>query len=138
MLEDRFLRKIPLNGESREAVIKAIKKYLSERKDVVFAYLHGSFIEASEFRDIDVAVFTAQPVKEIEFESDLSYELTEKAGYPVEVRVINDAPVAFQMAALGKGKVILNRQDELRTDFIENIGRKYREYSHFRNLALKG
>lgn len=75
-------------------------------------------------------------MRDIELESDLSYELTDKTGYPVEVRIINNASIAFQMAVLRKGRLLISKANNVRTDFIENTSRRYREYSHFRNLIL--
>jgi hypothetical protein len=136
MLEKRFFKENKIDEELRERIIEIIKSHLSDKDDVIFAYLHGSFAESSRFRDIDLAIFMRKPGREIEIESDFSYELTEKTRYPVEVRIINNASVAFQMAVLRKGRLLLNREDDVRTDFIEDVGRRYREYSHFRNIVL--
>jgi len=137
MREKRFFKEHRIDEEGRKGIVEIIKDYLSDKKDIIFAYIHGSFAEGSSFKDIDIAIFRGKPINTIEFESDLSYELTEKTGYPVEVRVINNAPVAFQMAVLRKGRLLLSRVDDVRTDFIENVGRRYREYTHFRNIVLE-
>lgn len=136
MLEKRFFKENKIDEELRERIINIIKSHLSDKDDVIFAYLHGSFAESGRFRDIDLAIFMRKPGREIEIESDFSYELTEKTGYQVEVRIINKASVAFQMAVLRKGRLLLNREDDVRTDFIEDVGRRYRVYSHFRNIVL--
>lgn len=136
MLERRFFKENLIDEELRERIIEIIKSHLLGREDVSFAYLHGSFAEGNRFRDIDVAIFMRDPVREMEVESDLSYELSEKTSYPVEVRIINNASVAFQMAVLRKRKLLLSKEDDVRTDFIEDVGRRYREYSHFRNIVL--
>ena len=102
----------------------------------MFAYLHGSFLTEESFRDIDLGLFSGV-AKDLSFESDLSYELSTALGYEIDVRVINDAPVAFQMAALRNGRLLLSRNDDARTDFIENVGRRYREYAHFRNVFME-
>lgn len=135
MLEKRFYKINTTDDSIRSRVISAIRDFLLSREDVAFAYLHGSFVEGGGFRDIDVAIFTEGPIKIFEIESEFSHELTERTGYPVEVRVMNNAPVAFRMAVLRKGRVLVSRSDETRTDFIENTGRGYREYSHFRNIV---
>lgn len=136
MLEKRFFKPNTVADEMKEEIIKGIRIYLSNIEHLVFAYLHGSFTEGGNFRDIDVAVYTTGPVRELNLESDLSYELTEKTGYPVEVKMINNAPVAFQMAVLQSGRLVFSRDDEGRTDFIESVSNRYREYTHFRNILL--
>lgn len=104
--------------------------------DVLFAYLHGSFVNVESFRDIDVGIFTAAPMG-FSYESDLSYELSRALSHEVEVRAVNEAPVAFQMAVLRDGKLLLSRDDVARADFIEDVGRRYREYAHFRNIFME-
>jgi len=137
MFERRFLKEHTIDEERKRGIVEVIQDDLQAKEEVIFAYLHGSFVEGGSFRDIDVAIFMKDRGQEIDIESDLSLELTEKTGYPVEVRVINEASIAFQMAVLRKGRVLLSRSDEIRTDVIEHVGRRYREYVHFRNIVLE-
>ncbi|HBA27076.1 MAG TPA: nucleotidyltransferase domain-containing protein [Nitrospinae bacterium] len=136
MLEKRFYSLHKVDNETKEALVKQISRILSGIDYLVFAYIHGSFTEGGSFRDIDVAVYLTGPVKELDLESDISFALTEKTGYPVEIRIINNATVAFQMEVLRKGRLLLSGDDEVRTGFIENVSSRYREYSHFRNILL--
>ena len=134
--EKRFLPRRTAPSDEREQLIRAIKDRLLQEPDIVFAYLHGSFLTEESFRDIDVGILSGV-AKDLSFESDLSFELSTALGYEIDVRVINDAPVAFQMAALRNGRLLLSRNDDARTDFIENVGRRYREYAHFRNVFME-
>lgn len=131
--EKRFLPKRDALPVERGRLVKAIAERLSREADIMFAYLHGSFAAGEAFRDIDIGVFVAAK-KDLSFESDLSYELSTALGQEVELRVINDAPVAFQMAVLTGSTLLMSRDDDARTDFIETVGRRYREYAHFRNI----
>ena len=131
--EKRFLPKREAGTEERGRLVTAITDRLSRERDIAFAYLHGSFAAGEAFRDIDIGVyFTGE--KALSYESDLSYELSTALGQEVEVRVINDAPVAFQMAVLTGSTLLVSRNDDVRSDFIERTGRRYREYAHFRNI----
>ena len=136
MLEKMFFNLNTVDDKIKEELIKNISNTLTGIEHLVFAYIYGSFIEGGSFRDIDVAIYSTSPASELDFESDLSYELTEKAAYPVDVRMINNAPVAFQMAVLRNGRLILSREEDVRTGFIENVSSRYREYVHFRNILL--
>lgn len=135
-LEKRFLPSRTASSDERERLIRAIKDRLLQEQDIVFAYIHGSFLTEEFFRDIDVGILSGVAM-DLSFESDLSLELSTALGYEIDVRVINDAPVAFQMAALRNGRLLLSRNDDARTDFIENVGRRYREYAHFRNVFME-
>ena len=131
--EKMFLPKRVATQAERERLMQAIVGRLSRETDILFAYLHGSFAAGEAFRDIDIGVVVGKE-KDLSFESDLSYELSSALGQEVEVRMINDAPVAFQMAVLTGSILLVSNNDAARTDFIENVGRRYREYAHFRNI----
>ena len=134
--EKRFLPKRKVSPGERERLIGELEERLLEVPDILFAYLHGSFLAEDAFRDIDVAVFTGVE-KGFSFESDLSFELTKTLGYEIDLRVINDAPVGFQMEFLRNGRLLLNRHDDARTEFVESVGRRYRQYAHLRNVFME-
>lgn len=136
MREKRFFEEHELTSKKRNALLEKLKEKLSAKDFVVFAYLHGSFAEGGRFRDIDIAVYTESPEGEIQDESELAAALSEKIHYPVEIKIINKAPVSFQMAVLRNGLVLITRDEKRRTDFIEDVSRRYGEYSHFRNIVL--
>lgn len=133
--EKRFLHPQELKPEAKERLIAQVREYLLPIEVIVFAYVHGSFIKSKTFRDIDIAVFVNDK-KDFYFESDLSAEVTSIPGLDAEVRIINEAPVAFQMAVLRDGVLLFSRDEHLRTDFIEAVGKRYREYAHFRNIFI--
>lgn len=121
--------------EAKKRLISRIEEYLAQKGNIVSAYAHGSFIKSEKFRDIDLAIFTDNKT-DFYFESDLSAELKFITNFEVEVKAINDAPVAFKMAVLRDGLLLFSRNEKLRTDFIENVGKKYIEYAHFRNVFI--
>lgn len=50
-----------INQQKKTTIIKLLKTILKADEEVVFAYLHGGFIEAPAFRDIDIAVWLKNP-----------------------------------------------------------------------------
>lgn len=137
MLENRFRTPVFLNPFEKKEVVEEIKDYLFKREgDIIFAYLYGSFIKDEAFRDIDVALFMKEPITDIfNIESDLSYELSTITNFSIEVRIINMAPVALQMAALRANYLLFSKDESIRTDFIQDVGKRYIEYSHLREMA---
>ena len=135
-IEKRFLPKRIAEPDEKDRLSKAISGRLSKEPGILFAYLHGSFVTGESFRDIDVGLYTRYR-SEFFYESDLSFELSKATGYEVEVKVINEAPVAFQMAVISEGRLLFSIDDDARTDFIEDVGRRYREYAHFRNIFME-
>ncbi len=134
--EKRFLPKKTMGHDEKERLTTVIAESLSKKTEIVFAYLHGSFVTDEPFRDIDVAIY-AQRGESIELESDLSHELSTVTGHEVDVKIINHAQVAFQMAPLRQGKLLFSKDEDLRADFLETVGKKYREYAHFRNIFME-
>jgi len=135
-IEKRFLPRQDLDREQRVRISTLLRERLSEKREIIFAYIHGSFEEKFSFRDIDIALYLDRAAA-FDFESDLSYELTQFVGYEVEVRIMNKAPVAFQMAVLQKGRVLVSRDEDKRAKFIYDVGKRYREFAHFRNIFME-
>jgi hypothetical protein len=135
-IEKRFLPRQDLDREQRIQISAILQERLSQKPEIVFAYIHGSFEENLSFRDIDIALYLNNAAA-FDFESDLSYELTRLAGYEVEVRIMNKAPVEFQMAVLQKGRVLFSRDEDKRAEFIYDVGKRYKEYAHFRNIFME-
>ena len=135
-IEKRFLPKQDLGRKQRDQISARLGERLSEKPEIIFAYIHGSFEENICFRDIDIALYLDRSVS-LDFESDLSYELMRFVGYEVEVRIMNKAPVEFQMAVLQKGRVLFSRDENKRTGFIYEVGKRYKEYAHFRNIFME-
>jgi len=118
-------RLLDTSAGSREQVVRALAEALHSQIDVVFAYLHGSFATRGPFHDVDVAVFlddaaVGATVRVL----DLADRLTHVTGYPVDVRVLNDAPLAFQFRAL-QGRLLVVGHEERLAKVMERVGRLY-------------
>ncbi|MBI5681887.1 MAG: nucleotidyltransferase domain-containing protein [Deltaproteobacteria bacterium] len=90
----------------------------------MFSFLHGSFLEAGAFHDIDIAVYVNENMvpkeKAMDYEFDLSYKLESIVKRPVDVKVINYAPLAFQYHATA-GKILTYRDEEFMADKVADI-----------------
>jgi len=91
-------------------LVEALRKHLEGRPEIVFAYLHGSFLDGGPYRDVDVAVWV-DPVRcnigrSSQYAIELATELSVALGQPVEVQVLNRAPLAFRYHAM-KGRPLL-------------------------------
>ncbi len=117
-----------LAPSSRESIIDQVTDLLRADSDVVFAYVHGSFVGGGEFRDIDVGLFLANsPDQRTARALEISGRLSARAGYPVDVRALNDAPVSFLFHVLHAGRLLVSRNDELLADLIERTARSYHD-----------
>jgi predicted nucleotidyltransferase len=79
------------NEESRRAtLITTLRRELRARSEIVFVYLHGSFLSGRSYRDIDVAIWL-DPSRvargdQGRYALDLSVTLHLKLRRPVDVR----------------------------------------------------
>jgi predicted nucleotidyltransferase len=101
--------------EERASIIDAIRRHLEERQEIIWAYLHGSFLEGGPYRDIDLAVWVEPTQGNFQdwrrYELNLSVTLHLSVSKPVDVRVLNDAPLAFRYHAM-RGQPLLVRDRE--------------------------
>lgn len=110
-----------LSKEQRDRLVTQLKDLLQGRNEVLLAVLHGSFLTGGPFRDVDIALLLDS--NSIGREAFRNYELEQGVrwsldlGIPIDVRLLNDAPVTFCYHAL-KGTVLVvkdkNALDELR------------------------
>ena len=123
------------SDSNREDLRRRLVRELGARSEIVLAILHGSFERGEAFRDIDVAIWLdpAGHTKDQRFRYalDLAVQLRVSLGYPADVHVLNDAPLAFRYHALAGSPVVVRDEtllDELRA-------RTWDEYFDFLPLA---
>ena len=117
----------------KEKIKKSLKELLSQKKEIIFAYLYGSFLEREDYSDIDVGIYVnEEKIKDLfEYEMNLYAFIREKLNKEVDIRILNKAPLGFIFNVL-KGEILFSKNDNLLTDFIEKVGREYSEF-HYLN-----
>ena len=119
----------------RERIIARLQRELEGRIEIVLALLHGSFPRGGAYRDIDVAIWLNQDRlsrdDRFRYALDLSVHLQLQLGSPIDVRVLNDASLAFRYHAL-QGRPLLRRDDE----FLDELrARTWDDYLDFQPFA---
>lgn len=119
---------------------EALRQELEARPEVVFAYLHGSFLAGGPYRDVDVAVWldpARVPSSEwTRYAVDLSSVLHLKLRLAVDVQVLNGAPVAFRYQAQ-KGHPLVVRDPELLAEFRARTWDEYFDFLPFARQYLR-
>jgi len=114
-----------------KATVQVLKEFLQARKEIIFAYLHGSFIQGREFCDVDVAVFLRTHglglTDEVEYEISLSLQLEKKLGFPVDIKILNNAPLGFRYHAT-KGMLLFSQDESVREDFLVKTWSEYFDF----------
>ena len=119
-------RQFRAGRDERERIERTLVTVLESEPDLGFAWLHGSFLVADKFRDIDIGVHLSAPV-EVRSQRglELSVRLDQEIGFPIDVRVLNDAPVTFLFHVFREGRLLLSRNDERLADLMERTVREY-------------
>jgi predicted nucleotidyltransferase len=124
--------------DSKKKVFSVLINTLLKKDEIIFAYLHGSFLDGFLFNDIDIALYLDHQKIPREKNSDyceqLSIELSELIEYVADVHIMNHAPVGFQHSVFKHGELLFSKDDELRSDLIE---RTSMEYTDFYELSLE-
>ena len=88
---------------------------------------------------MDVAVYLdpafAMVTDIFDYEMSLSIELTRLLRFPVDVHVLNGAPLGFQHSVL-QGEVLLVRDEDKLTDFIERVALEYMDFAYLGHRYL--
>ncbi len=132
------LRDIP-DGD-REKIQEVLSQCSKAEEGIIFAYLHGSFAEGKAFRDIDVGVYVEEfrvPRKQaLDFEISVSTKLQETIRIPVDLRVINYAPLSFQYYST-TGILLMCKEDEVHVDFLTKTRSLYFDFKPASERFLK-
>ena len=134
------MRFYDVSHKERLVTGERIAACLAEQIEVMFAFLYGSFISEPLFRDIDVGVYVAgiEPSQYFACENRLS-RLSEDAVdslFPVDVRIINTAPIFFCFEVI-RGKLIFSRSEQLLVDFMTSIARRRLDMASLRRHYLR-
>jgi len=124
---------------SKKAVKEAIRAVLKKHEEILFAYLHGSFVKKDAFHDIDVAIYLERmPASVLEYELQMETDLMKALRkYIVDVRVLNGAPLSFKYNVIKNGIVLLSKDDDKRADFEEKTIVLYLDFLPYRKLYLR-
>ncbi len=117
-----------------------LSHFLAEQREVLFAYRHGSSLDQEYFNDIDAAVFldekTLAGLDACEYETSLSLALQNKIGYPVDVKIINQAPLSFRYQST-KGILLFSKDEAARENFLCRTWMEYFDFQQAAKIYLK-
>ncbi len=122
----------------KSALISKLSIQLGKSKSIVFAYVFGSFVKEEMFSDIDIAVYLKGRVKsQLDWEVELEGKLRSICRFPVDIRIVNRAPLSFVYNVIKSGIRIVDRDPSLRADFEGLVIKKYLDFAYYRRQYLK-
>ena len=126
-----------------EQDIERIVRYFKERDEVVSLYLFGSSARARKTKesDIDIAVLIDESaVKKTDLERFRKeyYEASPRFSLrPVDIVILNTAPPFLKYQVLKKGRILFERERNLRVRFTEKAINEYLDYKPIQDIYLK-
>ncbi len=112
----------PAGDERLEGWLGRLAQALEEVPGLIAAVLYGSAAEGIPFRDLDIALVVDRSVHPAERDWDLLNDVADRLAplvpVPVDVRVVNNAPLALRYHVV-RGRPLLIRAEEAYLDFVE-------------------
>ncbi len=125
-------------------MLEKLTRCLAEKPGILFAYLLGTFLARDDFEDIDVGIFLDPQkipgIDTLRYELELAVE-TEgrlnpgevfKRYIPIDIKVVNDAPVTFRYS-VSKGKLLFSKDEEAREEFLCRTWQEYFDFKYILN-----
>lgn len=129
-----------LSKEQKEEVKHLLREALDDVQEVRFAYLFGSFLLEGSFEDVDVAVYLQPDALEendlLKVTFDLADRLERAVHLPVDVQILNTAPLALRFEAL-RGEQLIARCWEECADFVECVTLQWWDTEGLRWAAIQ-
>ena len=122
-----------LSPMDKSDLVLRISSLLSQRSEVDFACLHGSFLDTElGFRDIDLAVWV-EPLhvkKEaaLDYQWELSAWMEKDIPHPIDTLVLNYSPLGLQYSASG-GLLVWAKDPVLWYNFREQTWLRYLDFA---------
>jgi predicted nucleotidyltransferase len=132
-----------MNPAQKQQAVEALKSVLSSIEEIRFAFLFGSFNDDPgesmlPFHDMDVGIFLSgmEEKESVYYALELSDRLSSLVKVPVDVRVMNFAPVAFLFHVV-RGQLLIDKDEDARCAFMERVIRHYLDMKPLLHRAIK-
>ena len=121
---------------------KSLSSYFENRKEVIFAYLFGSFAKNTnnKLSDVDIAVFVNEA--NMPDEPDYGYEaemITDLMGIlklnEIDVVLLNKAGLLLKYQVIRYGKILFCRDEQKKHEFIFCVRQEYLDTQHIRDTS---
>ena len=132
----------------KNKIVDKLTRCLSEKQEILFAYLLGTFLPRGDFKDIDVGIFL-DPQKipgtdTLRYELELAVEMEGrikpgeifKRYVPIDIKIINEAPVTFRYS-VSRGKMLFSKDENAREEFLCRTWQEYFDFQYILETYYK-
>lgn len=127
-----------ISSERRIDITGQLRAVLSELPEIAFAYLYGSVLDSDHIHDVDIGLYlhSAEVFGAIDQVADLANRLSTMIGIPVDLRILNHAPLSFLFHVL-RGQLLACRDEILLQSLLEEVPRRYLDIAPLLRIAAK-
>lgn len=125
-----------LPSDQKVRLVEELSSRLKEIRDVVFAYVYGGFVDRELFRDVDVAVWIRSVDEAFYYTVDFCAQLEVEMGVPVDLQVLNEAPLPFKHHVFMRGKLLFSKDENLRVKVVDRVVRQYLDYKQLEHYSI--
>jgi predicted nucleotidyltransferase len=111
-----------------------IKDFLSDREEIIFAYIYGSLARGQENKlsDIDIAIYIDQDKKPTSgpfgYRSELITDIQDLVERDVDLVILNDISLSLAFNVIKDGKLLFSKSKNKRVEFHESVMRRYLDF----------
>ena len=139
MITGKSNKRYSVKEDEYHEILSICQSILTDHVDVIFAYIHGSFLGIHNFGDVDLAVYLQGVKKEeyLELEEHLKNKIKKRIAYPIDVKVLNDSPPSFRYSVIKNGIRLVDKDENKRVNFETMTFTQYFDFLPFRRRYLK-
>jgi len=102
------------------------QKIFSEKSEVLFAYLYGSFLKTKFYEDIDIGIIIKDDFKpNVFYEAKIAKQFEAAFKKNFDIRILNEMPLRFLYVLLKNSKLLFSRDDNQRVKFESRVLTEY-------------
>lgn len=126
-----------INDSEFNKIIVDLENKLSFTSNVIFAYVHGSFLKKKNFGDIDIAVYVSGKRDCFNMEFLIEEKIQRGIRFPVDVKILNNAPPAFCYNVMKNGLKLIDKDERIRDLFTRKVLKMYFDFLPYRRRYLE-
>ena len=115
-----------------EKIKSTVEEKLSNKKEIIAAYLYGSIIISEFYEDIDIGILISDNFKpKTLYEASLAGELerafkkTLNLSTTIDIRILNDKPLRFLFSVIKNSEIIFSSDEQKTVHFGAKIMKEY-------------
>ncbi len=116
-----------LSEEGKTEVLQKLETVFQAEDKIKLAYVFGSFIRRSAFRDIDIAVYSTPSLTFNEL-LDLGAKIELELGFQADLVQLQDLNPELRLKILAEGKPVIIKSSELHSKLISQSVSEIQDY----------